>query len=93
MDAHLYEELKGLRQQVTRLESLAAQYREAEAKLARLATFPEQNPNMVIEADAAGRVTYLNPVAQARFPELWYEGSSHPLLKDLRTNHQHLHDR
>ena len=85
MDARLFEELEELRQQVTRLESLAAQYREAEANLARLATFPEQNPNMVIESDAGGRVTYLNPVAQARFPELWYEGASHPLLKDLRT--------
>ncbi len=81
--AQLLEELEALRRQVARLEALAAEYRAAEAKLARLATFPEQNPNMVIETDVTGRVAYLNPVAQARFPELWYRGFSHPLLQDL----------
>ncbi len=81
----LLEELESLRQQVARLEALAAEYRAAEAKLARLATFPKQNPNMVIETDVSGRVTYINPVAQIRFPELWHDGFSHPLLVDLRS--------
>ncbi len=83
--AHLLEELETLRLQVARLEALADEYRAAEAKLARLATFPEQNPNMVIETDVTGQISYLNPVAEARFPELWYEGFAHPLLKDLRS--------
>ena len=50
-----------------------------------MATFPEQNPNPVIETDLAGKVTYLNPVAEAQFPQLWADGSSHPILKDLKS--------
>jgi len=69
------QELQALRRKVARLEALAGH--------ARLATFPEQNPNMVIETDVAGQVTYLNPVAQARFPDLWQRGFSHPLLADM----------
>ena len=82
--AELLEDLEALRRRVAQLEALAQEYRAAEAKLARLASFPEQNPNMVIETDATGRVTYLNPVAQYRFPELWRQGCDHPLLRDLR---------
>jgi signal transduction histidine kinase len=71
-------------QRITELEALETEHRATEAKLAWLATFPEQNPNLVIETDVTGRVTYLNPVAQTQFPELWTEGFAHPLLKDLR---------
>jgi signal transduction histidine kinase len=74
---------ESLRQRVSQLEALAAQHAVAEAKLARLASFPEQNPNAVIETDVAGRVTYLNPVAQAQFPELWTQGFSHPILRGV----------
>jgi two-component system sensor kinase len=77
--------LAALRRQVARLEALAVEYRNAQASHARLATFPEQNPNMVIETDLDGRVTYLNPVAQSRFPDLWSKGASHPLLDNLRS--------
>lgn len=48
--------------------------------VARLATFPEENPNLVIEMLVDGRVTYLNPEAQSRFPTLRREGGAHPLL-------------
>ncbi len=47
--------------------------------LAHLATFPEQNPNAVIETDMAGRVTYCNPEAANRFPELLLR-ANHPLV-------------
>lgn len=77
--------MAALHRQVARLEALAVEYRNAQAMHARLATFPEQNPNMVIETDLDGRVTYLNPVAQTRFPDLWSKGASHPLLADLRS--------
>ncbi len=83
--AQLLKELEAMRRRVARLEALADEYRAAEAKLVRLASFPEQNPNMVIETDVAGQVTYLNPVAEDRFPELRHEGLAHPLLKDLRS--------
>ena len=48
--------------------------------LAHLATFPEQNPNAVIETDMTGTITYLNPEAVERFPELTSRGIDHPLL-------------
>ncbi len=52
-------------------------------RLLRLATFPEQNPNQVIETDREGRVTYLNPVAHAAFPDLIAHGIDHPILQGL----------
>lgn len=52
----------------------------ASTEPAHLATFPEQNPNPVIETDLHGRVTYLNPEAVARFPELSAQGIDHPLV-------------
>jgi len=79
------DELTFLRQQVTQLEALATELQAAKAQLTWLATFPEQNPNPVIETDLAGRVTYLNPIAQTQFPELWSAGFSHPILKDLKS--------
>tara|TARA_Y100001960_G_C13982222_1_gene498178 strand:- start:18 stop:425 length:408 start_codon:yes stop_codon:yes gene_type:complete len=51
--------------------------------LERLATFPEQNPNPVIETDPQGQVTYLNPAARERFPDLPTSGKYHPVLEDL----------
>lgn len=48
--------------------------------LAHLATFPEQNPNAVIETDMTGTILYLNPEAVERFPELPAAGIDHPLL-------------
>jgi len=53
------------------------------ADIDRLAAFPEQNPNLVIETDRSGRVTYLNPEASVRFPKLDAAGPTHPLLADL----------
>jgi len=82
-DRQAREELELLREQVARLEALLQKYRATEEKLAHLADFPEQNPDIVVEADTDGRVNYLNPAAQARFPELRRDGFAHPLLGDL----------
>ena len=57
----------------------------ADNEAIRLASFPEQNPDPVIEADLEGRVTYLNPMARTRFPDLEKLGSFHPLLRDLQS--------
>lgn len=66
-------------ERTTRARALAA--------LDRLATFPEQNPNLVIETDMQGIVTYLNPVAAAAFPCLRDPRAAcdakHPLLADV----------
>ena len=50
----------------------------AEAELAYLASFPELNPNPIVEADDAGSVKYINPAAKALFPDLATQGSRHP---------------
>lgn len=80
----LNEELAALHREVAELKALAEAYREAQDKAQRLATFPEENPNPVIELDFDGRTTYLNPVAQDRFPDLWELQCAHPLMQGLR---------
>ena len=49
----------------------------------RLASFPEYNPNPVVETDLDGNVTYLNPAAEELFGEGYGKGSFHPLARDL----------
>jgi len=55
----------------------------SETALARLASFPELIPNPIIEIDLEGRVTYLNPAATLKFPQLRETGIQHPILKGL----------
>ncbi len=52
---------------------------EAERLAQRLASFPEYNPNPVVETDLDGNVTYLNPAAR----KVYDQGASHPLARDL----------
>ncbi len=56
---------------------------EAEQLAKRLASFPEFNPNPVIETDLDGNVVYLNPAVQALFGEEYAEGLFHPLASNL----------
>ena len=74
-------ELTELRQRVAELEARETEHKRLEETLARLATFPEQNPNPVIETDVLGHVTYLNPVAKEHFPDLATAGLQHPYSK------------
>lgn len=55
---------------------------EAEAEMARLASFPMLNPNPVAEIDPAGQIHYLNPAAERLFPDLRQRGPEHPWLVD-----------
>ncbi|MBD2252310.1 EAL domain-containing protein [Nostoc parmelioides] len=55
----------------------------SETALARLASFPELIPNPIIETDLEGRVTYINPAASVKFPDLRELGQQHPILKDI----------
>ena len=64
--------------------------KEAEEQLARLASFPELNPNPIVETSVAGEPTYLNPAAQARFPDLRDLGTAHPALADLEEVYRRL---
>ncbi|MBA4192498.1 MAG: hypothetical protein C0467_31400 [Planctomycetaceae bacterium] len=52
----------------------------AERAIARLATFPEHDPNLVIEVDRDNRLEYANPAAKLAFPELSETSYTHPIL-------------
>ena len=56
-----------------------------EAEAARLATFPQLNPNPIAEADFAGQIHYLNPAADRLFPNLRQRGTGHPWLVDWKS--------
>ncbi len=77
-------QIADLQAKITHLEQQVLDYQHLEKQLQWLATFPEQNPNMVIETDLSGQITYLNPEAQARFPNLMQVGVEHPVLRGLR---------
>tara|TARA_Y100000588_G_scaffold282130_1_gene299246 strand:- start:1283 stop:1648 length:366 start_codon:yes stop_codon:yes gene_type:complete len=49
----------------------------------RLASFPEQNPDPTLEIDEAGRITYINPAALKRFPDLPQAGLRHVFFAGL----------
>jgi signal transduction histidine kinase/DNA-binding response OmpR family regulator/HPt (histidine-containing phosphotransfer) domain-containing protein/PAS domain-containing protein len=56
---------------------------QANAELARLATFPELNPAPIIETDLDGIIYYVNPAANQSFPECRFIGRDHPLMAGL----------
>lgn len=58
-----------------------------------LSTFPQMNPDPIVEMNPAGQINYMNPAAEKLFPELREQGVTNPWLKrleeivrDLRTN-------
>lgn len=53
--------------------------------LKRLASFPELNPNPVLEVDFAGTIVYANRAASTLFPDLPETGSDHPFLAGWST--------
>ncbi len=54
--------------------------KKTEAELDHLASFPELNPNPILELDIAGNVKYINPTARKLFPDMPVKGSRHPFL-------------
>ena len=58
--------------------------KQTEERLTALATFPEQNPDPVIEIDSEGRPTYLNPAAEERFPGFRDNPFRHPVFRGMK---------
>jgi len=54
--------------------------KRAEAKTARVASFPILNPNPIMEVDRSGVVYFTNPAIERLFPDLREKGREHPLL-------------
>lgn len=55
----------------------------SETAITRLASFPELIPNPIVEIDFAGKISYLNPEALLKFPDLRQLNLEHPVLKDI----------
>ena len=56
----------------------------ANKELARLASYPELDPNPIFEMSVDGEVTYCNPAARILFPSLVEDGVVHPILKNYK---------
>lgn len=65
------------------LRRMHDELRFREDSVEQRSSFPELNPNPVVEVDLTGRVYYQNPAAQKLFPDLRTAGASHPWLEGL----------
>ncbi|MBP1717992.1 MAG: sensory transduction histidine kinase [Deltaproteobacteria bacterium] len=74
----LIQETTTLRRQVADLEKLLQGHAEKEKYLTHLASFPELNPNPVLEVNFTGDLIYVNPAAKKLFPDLEDRGIQHP---------------
>lgn len=63
--------------------SRAVDQQQTQREIVRLASFPSMDPNPVIEVNAAGEVTYLNPAAEKLFPQLRVAQPAPGVLGDL----------
>ncbi|MDD5190969.1 MAG: PAS domain S-box protein [Dehalococcoidales bacterium] len=59
------------------------QRKKIESEIAHLASFPEMNPNPVLELGQEGNVIYQNPTTKRLFPDLLTKGLNHPFLADI----------
>jgi len=81
------EELRSANEE---LETVNTELHQKVDELAYVASFPEHNPNPIVEADMEGRVRYTNPAAARLFPDLAALGSAHPWLADWQATAQRL---
>ena len=67
----------------TVIADLDANEESSAAAMGRLASFPELTPSPIIEVELPHRISYLNPAANACFPELFEQRFNHALLLGL----------
>jgi PAS domain S-box-containing protein len=58
-------------------------HKKMNEELLWLASFPELNPNPIIEAGLEGTIYYMSPAALRLFPDIEKRGSKHPYLAGL----------
>jgi PAS domain S-box-containing protein len=58
--------------------------KEMEKELAYLASYPQVNPNPIVEVDSTGTIHYLNPSAKRLIPDLEKTGVQHAWLEGLK---------
>jgi len=57
--------------------------KQAEERMAWLASFPEVNPLIVVELDPNNKIRYCNPTALRQFPELMNADINHPFFNQF----------
>lgn len=67
------------------LQNDITERKRVELKMRHLASFPEQNPNTLVEVDFQGQLGYCNPAALRHFPDIIALGLRHPLLENFAT--------
>ncbi len=78
----MIQDLKASTTSVDHLNREIAQRKLAESRLVYLASFPERDPDPVLEVDLTGEIRYANPAALSLFPDLRERGLDHPWLAD-----------
>jgi len=73
---------EGIREFSATLEKVQAAAGDLD-RLTRLSSFPELNPEPVMEIDASGRMCYINPAAERFLSGLPEAGFGHPWLRGL----------
>jgi PAS domain S-box-containing protein len=65
--------------------------KKIERAQAWLASFPERNPQPIVEVDIAGNIYYQNPATTKLFPDLVKKGKSHPWLANIDQYFEEIH--
>jgi PAS domain-containing protein len=73
----------GERADAEEIDRLREQLERAQGEIVYLASFPQLDPNAVVEMDYDGQIRYLNPAALELFPDCFLPGPRSPLLADL----------
>ena len=63
--------------------------RQSQDRLSWLASFPNLNPNPIIETDYLGEITYLNRSARINFPGISRDGKNNPIIKSILAFRDH----
>ena len=70
------------------VRDISRRKREQE-QLQRLASIPDHNPQPIVEVNLEGDITYVNPEASRRFPDLRRKQDRHPMFAQFDEAVQH----